>query len=70
MLLLCGIILGAPIAIAATQLVKSLLFGLEPQDPLTVACAIVILSGAGVLAGFVPARLATRIDPTAALRCD
>ncbi len=69
-LLLCGILIGAPVAVAVTQLVKSLLFGLQPQDPLTVACATATLIAAGVLAGFVPARRATKIDPTEALRCE
>ena len=69
-LLLSGILLGAPVAIAATQLVKSLLFGLEPQDPLTITCATLTLIAAGALAGFLPARRATHIDPIAALRSE
>ena len=69
-LLAAGAIIGIPAALAAARLIKSLLFGLGPSDPLTVTCATVVLFAAGALAGFLPARRAASVDPTLALRSD
>jgi ABC-type antimicrobial peptide transport system permease subunit len=48
--------------------VKSFLFGMKPNDPLALAGAAATLLGAALLAGYLPARRASRIDPLAALR--
>ena len=47
---------------------SSLLFGLQPRDPLTLVLAIAILTAIGFGASFIPARRATRVDPVVALR--
>jgi len=63
-----GAAIGLPAAFATTRLVRSFLFGLTPQDPMAIAfatAALVVITG---IAGFVPARRATRVDPMVALR--
>jgi ABC-type antimicrobial peptide transport system permease subunit len=50
------------------QLIKSSLFGLSALDPLTVLSAIVILTAVALLAGYIPAARAARVNPTQALR--
>jgi len=52
------------------RLVRSLLFGVEPGDPLLLACAAGILGTAGAVATYVPARRAARVDPVSAFRCE
>ena len=63
-----GLAIATPVAYAASKLVESFLFGMKPNDPLALAAAVVFLAGAAMLAGYVPARRASRIDPMAALR--
>jgi predicted permease len=63
-----GVLVGYPAAWAASRSVSSMLFGLQPADPSTMAAAIALLAGAGLLAAFVPARRASRVDPLVALR--
>jgi predicted permease len=63
-----GVIAGGGISVWATQFVSTLLYGLQPRDPATLAGAIAVLALIGVLAGLVPARRASRIDPARVLR--
>ncbi len=63
-----GIVLGLPVAIGLSRFVQSQLYGLSPTDPATLAVATVILASVAMLAGYVPARRATRVDPMLALR--
>jgi ABC-type antimicrobial peptide transport system permease subunit len=63
-----GIIAGAAVSLWASRFVSPLLFGLQPRDPLTLVAAIVLLAAIGVLAGWLPARRASRIDPARVLR--
>jgi predicted permease len=63
-----GLAISVPAALSASQLVKSFLFGTQPNDPGTLALAGVVLLSAAILAGYAPARRASRIDPLAALR--
>ncbi len=65
-----GLVIGLPSAIAAARLMQNRLFGLTAADPATIALAILFILTATLLAGFVPARRAARIDPMSALRTD
>jgi ABC-type antimicrobial peptide transport system permease subunit len=65
-----GLSAGLAVALATTRFIGSLLYGLKPRDPTTLALAVVILSSAAFVAGYVPARRASRIDPMTALRID
>ena len=63
-----GLAISVPAALSASRLVKSFLFETQPNDPGTLALAGVVLLSAAILAGYAPARQASRIDPVAALR--
>jgi predicted permease len=63
-----GAAIGLGLALVTSRLIVSLLFGIQPTDPLTIASAVAILFGVAVLASYVPARRASRLDPTQALR--
>ncbi len=63
-----GVIVGLAAALAATRVLRALLFDVAPSDPVTFASIIVLLLGAALLASWLPARRATRVDPTQALR--
>jgi ABC-type antimicrobial peptide transport system permease subunit len=63
-----GIAIGVPIALLLTRLVRTQLFGLTPNDPLTMGAAMSALFLVAILAGYVPARRASRVDPLVALR--
>jgi macrolide transport system ATP-binding/permease protein len=63
-----GLAISVPAAFSAFRLVKSFLFETQPNDPGTLAIAGVVLLSAAILAGYIPARRASRIDPLAALR--
>jgi len=69
-LLAGGAAVGVPAALVAARLIRSLLFALDPWDPLTIACATVVLFAAGALAGFLPARRAASVEPMLALRSE
>ena len=63
-----GLAISVPAALSASQLVKSFLFETQPNDPGTLVLAGAVLVSAAILAGYAPARRASRIDPLAALR--
>lgn len=63
-----GIILGIAATLPLTRLVTAMLYGVSPNDPLTLIAAAVILFVIALLAAFIPARRASRIEPTIALR--
>ena len=63
-----GALIGIPAALALTRLLASFLYGLTAQDPLSIAASTAILLAITALAGYIPARRATRVDPTIALR--
>jgi predicted permease len=68
MLLAAGIVIGIVCALALARGASSLLFGVRPTDSLTLLLASGLLAGVALLAGFIPARRATRVDPLVALR--
>jgi ABC-type antimicrobial peptide transport system permease subunit len=63
-----GVIGGAAISLWAGRFVATLLYGLQPRDPLTLVAAAGVLGAIGALAGWLPARRASRIDPAQVLR--
>ena len=65
-----GSIVGAAASVGLARYVKSLVWGLEPHDPVTVAAAVGLFLLIGLFAGYLPARRATRIDPVVALRTE
>jgi ABC-type antimicrobial peptide transport system permease subunit len=67
-LVVCGLAVGVPIALAAARLTGSLLFGVSAADPYAFAVAIAVLLAAALIAAFLPARRASRVDPVTALR--
>jgi ABC-type antimicrobial peptide transport system permease subunit len=60
--------LGLPFALMASQYVEAFLFAIKPRDPLVISAAVAILLVAAVMAAFVPAYRASRVDPLVALR--
>jgi predicted permease len=69
-LIIFGLIAGLGAALASTRLIVSLLYGLMPNDPLTIGLAGLFLLMVAALAGYLPARRAARVDPMVALRHD
>jgi ABC-type antimicrobial peptide transport system permease subunit len=63
-----GALVGLPVAFAVAHLLASQLYGITPYDPVTITLATLGLAAVAALAGYVPARRATRIDPVSALR--
>ena len=69
-LTICGLLAGIPAAIAAARSVRSLLFGVAPGDPVSVAAAALILCAVALMSGLVPALRASRMDPLRALKVE
>ena len=67
-MLVLGTAFGLPAAWAASRLVSSMLFGLATNDPTTIVLAIALLVLTALVAGYLPARRATKVDPLVALR--
>jgi len=65
-----GVVIGLGAALGVTRLVSSFLYGLTPMDPASIALATMALIAVTIMAGYLPARRATRVDPMVALRCD
>ena len=63
-----GLAISIPIARGTSRFVESLLFDMQPNDPRAIVLALITLVGAALVAGYGPARKASRIDPTTALR--
>jgi ABC-type antimicrobial peptide transport system permease subunit len=68
LLVAIGLMVGIPLALAGTRLVHSFLFGLKSTDPLSLIAVVLLLGIVAAVAGFIPARRASRIDPMVALR--
>jgi ABC-type antimicrobial peptide transport system permease subunit len=65
-----GLTVGLVMALGLTRVIGLLMFETTPQDPPVFALVILVIAGVGMLASLVPARRATRANPTAALRYD
>ncbi|MGC4051080.1 MAG: ABC transporter permease [Paludibaculum sp.] len=69
-LALAGLAVGVPLSWVAARAMRGLLFGVTLTDPLTFGGVLVLLAGIAALAGYVPARRASRLDPSCALRSE
>ncbi|HEX7330803.1 MAG TPA: ABC transporter permease [Pyrinomonadaceae bacterium] len=67
-LVLAGLVIGVPAALLGARLISSQLFGLNATDPLTLVLAAIVLTLVALLAGYLPARRAARVNPLNALR--
>jgi putative ABC transport system permease protein len=65
-----GSIIGLAGAVAVTRVLQAFLFGITPTDPIVFASVTLLLMAVGLMAAWLPATRATRIDPCAALRAD
>jgi predicted permease len=65
-----GVAVGLAAALFAARFLRSLLFGLSPEDPLTLVVSVGVLLGAAVVASYLPARRASKVDPMEALRAE
>lgn len=70
LLSLAGAAVGLPAALALTSFVENQLYGVEPNDPLTLIGTTTLLLGVALLAAWLPARRAARVDPIVTLRCE
>src|SRR3954469_19180473 len=68
LLIVAGVVLGIPLAMMSTHVIKSMLFGLSNTDPWSMLLVVLMLSFVGAIAGLIPARRATKVDPMVALR--
>ena len=68
LLTLAGVAIAIPIALALTRLIRAQLYGIVPNDPLSIATAALVLIAVALLAGYIPAERATRVNPITALR--
>jgi ABC-type antimicrobial peptide transport system permease subunit len=68
--IVAGLIVGIAGALAASRLLRTLLFEVRPGDPLTLVSVSLLVAVAGLAACYVPARRATRVDPLLALRSE
>src|SRR5215471_7790869 len=69
-LVMIGVLIGLPISMAASQAVKNMLFGLSTKDPATYGAVALLIAIAGLMACWIPARRAAKVNPMIALRCE
>jgi predicted permease len=67
LLVACGVAVGLPIALLLTRYIASMLFNVKANDAATIVVTVLVLAASGALAGFIPARRASRISPIRAL---
>jgi ABC-type antimicrobial peptide transport system permease subunit len=65
-----GLLIGTVTLWGASRLLRSLLYAVTPGDPLSIAAAMLLVLGASLLASYIPALRAVRVDPSQALRAD
>jgi putative ABC transport system permease protein len=65
-----GLLIGLPVTLGLARLLANILFGVNEYDPATFGTGVVVLAGAALLACYIPARRATRVDPMLTLRTE
>jgi ABC-type antimicrobial peptide transport system permease subunit len=65
-----GVVIGLAGSLVASRLMTKLVYGVSVSDPLTYAGVAALLAGVALVASYIPARRATRIDPLVAMRAD
>src|SRR4029077_8807992 len=70
LMVITGVAVGLPMIFAVTRLASTLLFGLTPTDPVSLLLAALLMLAVSMVAGYLPSRRATRVDPIVALRCE
>jgi len=70
LLVIVGVVVGLPMIFAVTRLASALLYGLTPTDPVSLLIAALLMLAVAMVAGYLPARRATCVDPLLALRCE
>jgi len=65
-----GLVFGLLLGLGVARLIASLLYGVDPVDPVSIVATVIILAAASLLAGCLPARRAAKVDPMVALRCE
>ncbi len=68
MLVAWGLAVGVPLVLGGGRFLRGMLYGLDPNDPLTLAASCALLAAIGTFSGFLPARRASQVDPMTALR--
>jgi putative ABC transport system permease protein len=68
LLVLIGVVVGVPVVLYVSRFAKTLLFDLSPTDPVSLVVAGLVLMSVALIAGYLPARRATKVDPLVALR--
>jgi ABC-type lipoprotein release transport system permease subunit len=68
--LLAGLVIGGVLSVYAARIGNTLLYGLQAGDPATLALAMTALASVTLLASWIPAMRASRVDPTTALRAE
>jgi ABC-type antimicrobial peptide transport system permease subunit len=66
--IIAGIAIGLPVTLTGGRLVRKMLYGLSGSDPFSLIVAVLVLVIAGSVAGYLPARRASRVEPVVALR--
>ena len=69
-LAIIGIAIGTAGALVLTQFIRAFLFAVSPSDPLTFIGIALVLAAVAIIASYVPARRAMKVDPNTALRCE
>jgi len=67
-IVILGILIGVPAALAASRLIATMLYGLKATDPVNVLAAVAVMAAVAALAGYIPARRATKVVPMVAIR--
>ena len=65
-----GLLVGIPVALVLVRILRSVLFGVKPHDPVAIAASTLLVLSVAASAAWLPARRAARVDPVMALRCE